>query len=58
VLLFNATCVHASFGDLELAQIPLKDGQSPSPSAQPSLQLLHAPRNSLCCAIRVFSLAC
>lgn len=25
VLLFNATCVHASFGDLELAQIPLKD---------------------------------
>lgn len=24
--LFNAACVHASFGDLELAQIPLKDG--------------------------------
>ncbi|KAI3438541.1 hypothetical protein D9Q98_000969 [Chlorella vulgaris] len=25
VALFNAACVHASFGDLELAQIPLKD---------------------------------
>ena len=24
--LYNAACVHASFGDLELAQIPLKDG--------------------------------
>ena len=24
--LFNAAAVHASFGDLELAQIPLKDG--------------------------------
>lgn len=26
--LFNAAAVHASFGDLELAQIPLKDGAS------------------------------
>lgn len=26
--LYNAACVHASFGDLELAQIPLKDGES------------------------------
>lgn len=25
--LYNAACVHASFGDLELAQIPLKDGE-------------------------------
>ena len=30
--LFNAACVHASFGDLELAQIPLKDGEPVAPA--------------------------
>ena len=26
IALYNAACTHASFGDIELAQIPLKEG--------------------------------
>jgi hypothetical protein len=38
--LYNAACVHASFGDVELAQIPLKDGEAGLPAVHAACWLV------------------